>query len=213
MLVDGSNVHHQFKIWDCSGLPIHAHAIPLYYRSARVIVITFDPTDPLERSFRFAQNTIFDLKDPTRPTRSNLTIALVATKMDVWHGRPQTTTSPVKPGARSRATDSPLLVAAPFGASSAVLPDQLMLALSSSSPVLARAKAFADFNDVLFFECSITEPIGIFRMFNRIAKANQQILELEGFEQAFGALYPPRAANSPILEATYILSRIPLRPA
>lgn len=225
LLVDGDNTHHHFRIWDCSGDPAHLHVVPLYFRSCRAVVVTFDPTDPSERSYRFAQNVIHDLKDPTRPSRANTIIILVATKIDQLAlsdaagiketGKATAATKPPPSPSSSRPSSSSSspssstssLRAGAFGTSSTSLPDPMMALMVSASPILSRAKSFAEFKDVLYFECSTSNPEHIFKMFSKISKACQKSLEIDGLDHSWGALSPPRISHHPIVDASFLLSR------
>jgi small GTP-binding protein len=78
-LIDG--VKCKMSIFDLSGRPCDESIAQLYYRTARGVVVVFESGDSV--SYRYAQSIVNDLKDATRPSKSNAVIALVANKIDL----------------------------------------------------------------------------------------------------------------------------------
>ncbi|EFP77609.2 hypothetical protein PGT21_019087 [Puccinia graminis f. sp. tritici] len=156
----------KFEIWDTAGQERFHSLAPMYYRNAQAAIVAYDITK--SSSLDKAKSWVKELQ---RQGHANIVIALIGNKLDLVQSDADQSAS--NGSSSSNADDEPDdATATPDNATS--LPDSTAANpnLSSSSKrqvTKEEAEAYAQENNLLFFETSAKTGEGIVEVFTQIA--------------------------------------------
>jgi len=156
----------KFEIWDTAGQERFHSLAPMYYRNAQAAIVAYDITK--SSSLDKAKSWVKELQRQGHP---NIVIALIGNKLDLVQSDAAQSTSN---GSSSSNTDDEAddATATPDNATSLADSNAANANLASSSKrqvTKEEAEAYAQENNLLFFETSAKTGEGIVEVFTQIA--------------------------------------------